>query len=301
MKKIILSLAFAGMIFGANAQKIDGVNGKTVKGVKLAPTTTKVTCDTLDHIGTDTLTIYVTASGYLFGNNEYNTASNGEFFTYTGTGTQLNEMYVYFGAAYDGGNGSNVSFNVYTPLNDTTPGTLLGSQNVALTQIVADVDSGFLTHVVFDTPASISGNFIITIDNPTGTNDTIGIVTNIDGNSSAPDYSLINYGGTWYSTAYLAGINVSLAVWPIVCDGNVDANSAELSNIVVFPTLTTGKVLFGGLESANISVYDVTGNRVASFNNVSKYINISNLNNGIYILRIEENGKVLNKKVVLQK
>ena len=288
------------MILGANAQKIDGVSGKNVKNVKLAPTTTKATCDTLDPVSGDTLTIYITNSGYLFGVNEYNTGSNGEFYTYNGTGTQLGEMYVYFGSGYDSGNNGTVTFNVYQPLNDTTPGNLLASQQIPISQIAADVDSNTLTHVIFDTPATISGNFIITIDNPTN-GDTIGIVSNIDGYSTAPDEALIQYNGTWYSAAYLAGINVSLAIWPIVCEQTTEANNVELTNVVIYPTLTKGKVLFGGVKNATVEVYDVTGNKVAEFHNVTRNINIANLNNGIYILKVSDNGKVLNKKIVLQK
>ena len=73
------------------------------------------------------------------------------------------------------------------------------------------------------------------------------------------------------------------------------------TGIGIYPTLTSGEVMIGGVKSARVNVYDVTGNQVASFGNVYSKIDISNLNNGIYILRVEENGKVLNKKIVLQK
>ena len=288
------------MIFGANAQKFDGVSGKNVKNVKLAPTTTKATCDTLNPVAGDTLTVYVTNNGYLFGVNEYNTESNGEYFTYSGTGTQLGEMFVYFYKGYDSGNNGNVTFNVYQPLNDTTPGTLLASQQVPISQIATDADSSTMTHVVFDTPASISGNFIITIDNPTN-GDTIAIVSNTNGNSTAPDEALIKYNGSWSSAKSLTGLDVSLAIFPIVCETTTSVDNAELTNVVIYPTLTKGKVLFGGIKNATVEVYDVTGNRVAEFNNVTRNINIANLNNGIYILKISDNGKVLNKKIVLQK
>ncbi len=300
MKKIILLFAFAGMIFGANAQKIDGVSGKNVKNLKLAPTTTKATCDTLNPVEGDSLTIYITNQGYLFGVNEYGTESSGEFFTYTGTGTQLGEMYVYFYPAYNSGNNGNITFNVYEPLNDTTPGSLLATQQLPISQIVADVDSGYMTHVIFDTPASISGNFIITIDNPTN-GDTISIVSNQDGNSTPPDEALIKYNGSWYSAKGLTGLNVSLAIFPIICEETTAADNAELTNVVIYPTLTNGKVLFGGVKNATVEVYDVTGNKVAEFHNVTRNINIANLNNGIYILKVSDNGKVLNKKIVLQK
>ena len=78
-------------------------------------------------------------------------------------------------------------------------------------------------------------------------------------------------------------------------------NDVDNLAVSVFPTQTNGKVLFGGVKNATVEVYDVTGNKVAEFHNVTRNINIANLNNGIYILKVSDNGKVLNKKIVLQK
>ena len=301
MKRIILLFAFVGFIFGANAQKFDGFSGKAVKNLKLTKTSVKASCDTLDPVAGDGLTLYSWGdNGYPFGVNAYG-INSGEYFTYNGIGTKISELYIYIGFAYDSV-GSNVRFNIHEPVNDTTPGDLLSAQDVPISQIVDDVNNGRLTHVVFDSAATITGSFIITIDNPTG-GDTIALVTNQNGQSERPDEAIVQYDGTWYSAQELYNVDVSLALWPIVCteDSTTGMESAELKNIVVYPTLTSGKILFGGLQNANVQVFDVTGNKVAEFNNVTYNIDIANLNNGIYILRVAENGKVLNKKIVLQK
>ena len=306
MKKIIL--AVLGLFVGSTmfAQNFSAIPKKFDKGtIKLPSASVKTTCDTLDPIaGNDTITVYSIVDaqgnfkGYMTGTNPYFT-SNGEYFTYTGTGTQLSEMYVYFGEVNDGGNGTSISVKVYTPLNDTTPGTELASTNVPL----SDITTSSLTHITFSTPATISGNFIITIDDPTGNNDSIAIYSNKSGHSTPPDIALAKYNGQWYPIDHLMQnlSPLSLAIMPIICDNQTNAETAALNNVVVYPTLTSGKILFGGANNAMVDIYDITGKKVASFNNVNNHINISNLNNGVYVLRMMQDGKMLVKKIVLQK
>ena len=300
MKKIIIATVLLSFFLGVQAQIFDGISSKPVKNLKLTNSSIKLSCDTLDPVAGDPLVLYSWGdNGYPFGNNADNIIC-GEYFTYNGTNTKLNKLYIYIGYAYDSV-GSNVTFNVYQPENDTTPGNLLASQDVPMSQIMNNVDNGRITAVVFDNPATITGDFIITIDNPTG-GDTIAIVTNQNGYSEKPDEAIGKFNDTWYSVKNLYNLDVSLVLKPIICDDDTSyITDTKLTDIMVYPTLTSGKILFGGLQNANIQVFDVTGNKVAEFNNVSNNINIANLNNGIYILRVTENGKVLNKKIVLQK
>lgn len=86
-----------------------------------------------------------------------------------------------------------------------------------------------------------------------------------------------------------------------------DYGTGEISNAAkalrVYPNPTTGKVNIRGAENAQVIVYAVTGEVVASYNNFSSsMIDLSELNEGIYIMNIVvENKTVLNEKISLLK
>ncbi len=304
MKKIILSLAFVGMIFGANAQKNVSSSVK-IDGKVTITNTVKSTCDTLSVLTgpEDSLTIYgAQGGGFVTGTNSYGDLAKAQYFTYSGTGTQITGAFVYLVIKDDNGDGMSIDFKAWNPLNDSTPGAEISAGTLTLGAMPTLPKDTFVW--VDMTPSgNVSGNFILGMIIPTTTNDTVGIVSNYNGGAQAPEVGLEQWSnGTWYTIpGAWQGLSIALAIFPVVCDQQTGDDAATLNNVVVYPTLTTGKVLFGGLKAATVSVYDVTGNKVTSFSNVSSRINLSNLNNGVYILRIEENGKVLNRKVVLQK
>ena len=87
----------------------------------------------------------------------------------------------------------------------------------------------------------------------------------------------------------------------------IDYGTGEISNAAkalrIYPNPTTGKVNISGAENAQVIVYAVTGEVVASYNNFSSsMIDLSELKEGIYIMNIVvENKTVLNKKISLLK
>ncbi len=88
---------------------------------------------------------------------------------------------------------------------------------------------------------------------------------------------------------------------------NFDYGTGEISNatkaVSIYPNPTTGKVHVSNAENAQIMVYSVTGELVVSYNNFSSnMIDLSELNEGIYIMNIVIADKtVLNKKISLLK
>lgn len=88
---------------------------------------------------------------------------------------------------------------------------------------------------------------------------------------------------------------------------NFDYGTGEISNTTkalrIYPNPTTGKVNVSGAENAQLIVYSVTGEIVASFENFSSsFVDLSDLNEGIYIMNIViENKTVLNEKISLLK
>lgn len=79
--------------------------------------------------------------------------------------------------------------------------------------------------------------------------------------------------------------------------------SRNKTEIQVFPNPSSGKIFIQGAENIQVIVYAVTGEVVASYDNLSSsLIDLSELNKGIYILNIVVEGKtVLNQKISLLK
>ena len=88
---------------------------------------------------------------------------------------------------------------------------------------------------------------------------------------------------------------------------NFDFGTGEILNeanaVRIYPNPTTGKVYVSGADNAKVMVYTVTGKLVASYDNFSStLIDLSDLNEGIYIMNIVIDDKtVLNKKISLLK
>lgn len=96
---------------------------------------------------------------------------------------------------------------------------------------------------------------------------------------------------------------VTTNTYTIIFDYGTGEISQKAESLSIYPNPTTGKVYVKGAENAQVTVYNVTGKLVASFDNFSASIlDLSDLNEGIYIMNIVIGDKtVLNKKVSLLK
>ncbi len=92
------------------------------------------------------------------------------------------------------------------------------------------------------------------------------------------------------------------------CLDNIIYNSpASVSDILetcisVFPNPAKDIVNINNVPNANIIINDISGKTVYTKNNCSENekINISNLNSGIYFIRIENNNEVFTKKLIVK-
>lgn len=100
-------------------------------------------------------------------------------------------------------------------------------------------------------------------------------------------------------------------------NSTVQIYSTELANIVlgttknqikgfgVYPNPVNGNsfvITTASVSLKNVSIYNVLGKQVVTtkFEGTSKNIDIANLNSGIYIVKIEENGNTATKKLVIK-
>jgi hypothetical protein len=89
-----------------------------------------------------------------------------------------------------------------------------------------------------------------------------------------------------------------------ISNQNVGINEVNLSNqIVVFPNPAIDKLTItttNNLTIQQLQLLDISGKIIESYDN-TMYMNISQLENGIYILQIQTNKGIVNKKVVVNK
>lgn len=73
------------------------------------------------------------------------------------------------------------------------------------------------------------------------------------------------------------------------------------NNVELFPNPTTGMVNINGVENAKVQIYNMIGEMIVEYNNVSNSIDLTDLNNGNYIVKIiNESQTVTNKLTVIK-
>ncbi len=180
-------------------------------------------CDTISHFY-GTAAIYgAGAHGYVAGTNDYDDAVKAEKYQTSEVAgfDKITEVFVYFGVATDAGSTDSVALGIWDD-NSGMPGTLLATDNVALSDIVADVNAGDATYYNFGSGVTLpSSDFYLGVFLPQGGGDTVAIISNHVGESpyaDGTDYEQWN-DNTWHlmSEAWNGLDSTSLAIFPIVC------------------------------------------------------------------------------------
>ena len=84
---------------------------------------------------------------------------------------------------------------------------------------------------------------------------------------------------------------------------NLDVNSNSIDGFAIFPNpATEGKVYITSTTNSlkSILIFDISGKLVISLKTENKQVNISNLAKGVYIVKVEEDGKTATEKLVIQ-
>ncbi len=109
----------------------------------------------------------------------------------------------------------------------------------------------------------------------------------------------------YYPAPFWSTLHYPYVEFKVSCDdcAIVNVEEMEKENITVYPNPATSNVTVNlvGDEKANIQLFNLVGQQV--YNETATHtatINVSNLNAGVYMLKVSQNGKVYTSKVIVK-
>lgn len=91
--------------------------------------------------------------------------------------------------------------------------------------------------------------------------------------------------------------------WASVTPTNLSVNQNAIAGLDIYPNPVTNGVLninTTANDAKNVVVYDVLGKQVVNTTISGSTVNVANLKNGVYIVKITENGKTATRKLVIR-
>lgn len=97
--------------------------------------------------------------------------------------------------------------------------------------------------------------------------------------------------------------NFQMKIDNVSIDYTTSINTVESNNISIYPNPTTGIVNIKSAENSNVFVYNILGDIVASFNNISNNskVDLSNLSEGNYVIKVVSDKESVNQQITIVK
>ena len=190
------------------------------------------------------------------------------------------------------------------------PGTVLDSTTILLSEIpVDDQGIGFYPSTIpfFDEWVTIDHSFYLGYELPQTQGDTLAIFTNriesaVVGNGWEQMAS-----GNWHTYEDgTPGYDVDNAIFPIICQPTGIDNHILESKMIIYPIPAKDQlfvnVFEGNPENMAATILDLSGRIVAPAAQIhsGSSLNVSSLNSGLYILRVETSDGVSNHKIMVE-
>ena len=219
-------------------------------------------CDTLSNLySTDTLTVYQNTQtwGFITGNNGYQDKAKAEKFS-----NSLSPNQILTGALFYFFQGSgNGTFNIKAWDNSGSggaPGTEFASGVGLYSSVTNDIMTQSLSHIPFTTVGTIVSDYYVGVEFTYNSTDSLTIIstTNKPTNGAWEQWS----DSTWHSFSSVYGINIHLAVFPVVCDALTGIERIDNSfSIRIYPNPASESLGFKMLlnYTTDIMVFNVMG------------------------------------------
>lgn len=235
--------------------------------------------------------------GYVMGHNSYGDNGWADKVPYTGFGTFLTDVLMYFRPVGSG----NVNLKVWSVAGNGAPNSVLAQQTVQISQLGS---GGTPTLWTLPSPVSLNGNFFVGHDHNTLVNgDTVALMS---APTSTPSVWAKETTGWKALSSY--NFNHSGAIIPVICNTVTGEKELlkDINEILVFPNPTNGtlNVALTAKENTSVDIYNVVGKLIYSsgIKNTQLFtIDINNQPNGVYFVNIKSGNSVTTKKVLLSK
>lgn len=148
------------------------------------------------------------------------------------------------------------------------------------------------TRVKLNTPLIVRDTFYIGYENSTDFLIGVGLDRN---NVAASDFIYYNVDEEWIQNDEVQG---ALMVRPVFIDGSefILSTPSIQEDLVVFPNPTTGIINVPRFEEA--AIFDLAGNLLGIYE-YSPQLDLSNLKNGIYLLKMQRGLRQLTRKIII--
>ena len=293
MKKFSLSVLFCFMVslvFGQQQVKpeIDFQNARACYAAgAFKPAYKTMACiDTLNEHQQRTTIGYqiygVTSGGYVFGtandgNGDLATTATGIYFDAMGI-VKVIEVFAWVGAKKIVGAADNLKLEIYNAGTDSLPTNLVGfgTANMGFVDSSSNVNfnTGLgLARLYIDTGSDTVTNAFVVALNYTGFDDSLGLVSNQDGDGFGEKRTKQLFAGTWAASAnYWTNADMDAMIIPIVeCTGPASSDpqifgNTHLQIITPFPSPASQNINLGVIipesDLVRLSVWDVQGRTV---------------------------------------
>ncbi|MEM6345132.1 MAG: S8 family serine peptidase [Bacteroidota bacterium] len=175
----------------------------------------QIVCDSIDNFGAGTPTLYTANGvvGYISGHNDFFDQAKADFFANNSNKTYLTALDLAFGKAVSN-NPNNAIATITVWDSDGTngsPGSILGTSTVSYAQIQSDISGARPTQLIFETPIGLNGAFYAGVALNYSNQDTLALLSNLDGESQNPTAWEQWSNGTWYPFNNGAGWGLNLS------------------------------------------------------------------------------------------
>lgn len=269
-------------------------------------------CDTLSNwTNGDTEALYTSnGGGYVAGHNEYNDKAKAERFSNVGTNKQVTKIFYKFGHASGYNSSSTVAAALWSDASGS-PGSELVSVNMSVQTIAGHVTNNQYTLLTLSSPVSVGNNFFAGIKLNYSGSLKVALYTSTDGDQVPPTAWEQFSDNSWkrFDDSQSWGLDVSLAVFPVICDVTLGTESiAGLNEVKVYPNPTDGEInlILPQTATYELRVYDMMGKLIISKNIINQgefthVLDLSGQKNGIYFIEIRHGNTFTTQKVLLSR
>ncbi|MCX7863031.1 MAG: T9SS type A sorting domain-containing protein, partial [Bacteroidales bacterium] len=210
-----------------------------------------------------------------------------------------------------GNNSTNIPVRVYnnTGTGGSPGSTALATQNVSLGTIKNNVTAQAPTIVTFTTPVTVTTPFYVAVGLPTAAGDTVALYMTETSTNYAWEQWNTN---AWYpfSSTDTWNMNALLAIWPIMCPTGTYINELNNTPVTIYPNPAYDGISvvfpYPADTKVDITITDIYG-RVC-LNKIihteygdAQYLDLSNLSNGIYVIKGESKyGKFIERISIIK-